>query len=849
MTDPTRQSSENSESGPESTVTSAFCPNDDQPALDGLASSVIEEMVEAWRDGASSPAEAWLERHPKLASKPEAAVRLIFEEICLREERGEQVASTEIFTRFPQWKHELEVLLDCHRLMESEPAAVVFPEAGAQLGELRLLRELGRGGQGRVFLATQPSLSDRPLVVKITPRSGDEHLSLARLQHTHIVPLYLVQDFPANNLRALCMPYVGGTSWSHVLQALRTLPPDRRRGRDLVQILESDQDDPRLVVRGPAVNFLMRATYIEAISWIGSCLADALHYAHERGLIHLDIKPSNVLLAGDGQPMLLDFHLARELVAAGGTVDRLGGTRGYMSHEQELDAAAVRAGQRVPCALDGRSDIYSLGVLLYESLAGRLPQPDERASRHALRRANADVSRGLEDILHKCLAEKPEDRYADAGQLAADLRRHLASLPLEGVPNHSLSERWQKWRRRRPYALGLAAAALLVAAVVVGTGMLVHRDRLASAHTALVQSQQDFEGRNYSSAIANSELGLKAIRWLPGQDQLRQSLHSALERAKRAQRADALHKLVQQLRYVDNSDDVPSARLGALDAGCRKIWEARRQIVVNDVASDAPLDEALRTDMLDLALLGSRLRMRLAADNQYERARQEALETLDEAAELCGPNPVLDLANRVYSGVDAVEDNEAGSVAQSAWEHYAVGRLLLHSNQTARAKAEFERAIEREPDFFWANFGLAQCAYRLEEFEAALNSASVCVALAPNSFECFYNRALCYQALGRMQPAITDFTRALKLEPNSGTAMLHRGVALAQAHRAAEALDDLTASLTHDARRAEVYYEMARVHLDERDLVSARACVEEALEDDPAYEPALALRRKLAERQ
>ena len=152
-------------------------------------------MHAAWDAGLPIAAEQWIARHPQLAEEPETAVLVIYEEYCLREEAGESVDPAQFFARFPQWDAALRVVLDCHRLFQDESA--VFPEAGSELGELRLLSELGRGGAGRVFLAAQPSLSDRLLAVKLTPRSGDEHLSLARLQHTHIVPLYLVLEFPA----------------------------------------------------------------------------------------------------------------------------------------------------------------------------------------------------------------------------------------------------------------------------------------------------------------------------------------------------------------------------------------------------------------------------------------------------------------------------------------------------------------------------------------------------------------------------------------------------------------------------------------------------------------------------
>src|SRR5437764_336085 len=145
-----------------------------------LASRQVDEMIAAWRRGERPIAEDFLARHPELGD--EAAIRLIFEEFCLRQEAGMEVDPEEITRRFPQWRDELMVLLDCQRLMESGHSTAVLPKVGDVFAGFRLLAELGRGVSGQVFLASQPTLADRPVVLKVTPRGREEHLSLARLQ-------------------------------------------------------------------------------------------------------------------------------------------------------------------------------------------------------------------------------------------------------------------------------------------------------------------------------------------------------------------------------------------------------------------------------------------------------------------------------------------------------------------------------------------------------------------------------------------------------------------------------------------------------------------------------------------
>lgn len=816
---------------------------------EALPAGILEQMAAAWRDGQPSAAERILAEHPELAASPNLAVRVIFEEVCLREESGQTVDDEELFRRFPQWRDALEVVLDCHHLLGQDPPAPQFPVAGQRLGELEMIRELGRGAVGRVFLAAQPSLSERLLVVKLTARTGSEHLSLARLQHTHIAPLYLIQDFPQENLRALCMPYLGGASWSAVLDALRLQPFEHRTGRQIADCVTAAAGEaPALNASpGPAWHFLARCSYVDAVVWIGSCLADALHYAHQRGLLHLDVKPSNVLLASDGQPMLLDFHLAHEATAAAaGALDRLGGTRGYMSPEQQQIAAAMRVGDAAEGTLDGRSDVYSLGVLLYESLTGSVPPADEAESRRLLRRANSGVGRGLADIVHKCLAPERAARYDDAGQLAVDLRRHLAAMPLAGVPNRSLRERWQKWRRRKPHALALAAIATATLLTVSALALFIHGERSRQARAALQQAERQLLTHDYSGAIEQLHAGTSAIAWLPGQAELKRTLQARIAAAELARLTDSVHVLAEKLRFIDSVDEAPRERLQQLAAGCGRIWEARGRIVRRD-ATPAPTRESqqLDTDLLDLAALWALLKVRLAFAQDQEIARAEALEVLEEAQSLWGDGLTLRLAReelqRAWSGTTAAIETEP----RTLWEHYALARHWYRAGKLAEAQAGFERALNLEPGAFWPHWYLTLTRYRQERFVEALQSACVCVALQPKSAECFHNRALCHAALKEDQAALDDFGTATKLDPNLAPSWLHRGMILVQQQRYREALVDLNRALVLGANPAAAHYQIAQAHWGNRDRVATIESLNHALRHSPDYPPALALQRQL----
>ncbi len=800
--------------------------------LEALAAQLAEEMAECWHQGQRPWAEEFLNRHPQLWKEPQAATQLIYEEICLRQSCGEKAAADEVVRRFPQWQKQLQILLACHQLIEPGPAAPVFPGVGETLGDFRIAAELGRGAVGRVFLANQLSLDNRQVVLKVAPctaREQQEHLSLARLQHTHIVPLYALQDYPERNLRVLCMPYFGGTTFDRLLAKLGHKAPAQRTGRDLLDALDLSQSASAVALpaKVAARPILAEASYVRAVCMIGVCVADALHYAHSRDLLHLDLKPANLLLAADGQPMLLDFHLAQGPIKANGPPPkRLGGTPLYMSPEQEKAVAVIRQDLTLPMDIDGRSDIYSLGLTLYQLLGG--PFPVDIRAPSQLRRYNPQVSVGLADILQKSMNPRPQDRYIDAAALSAELERHLHNQSLRGVPNRSLSERWSKWRRRQPLAVAKIGILLVVlsAALTLGT---VFYQRSREVETALAQGKVYLQEGKYPEAVATLEHGRSLAqelrffsRMLPGSLQVLQELDEQLPVAEQARaRADAaarraraardLHHLADDIRFQYSVESLPLNQRREIGSRCRTLWSMRRQILEGIGERPTPEVEQIRTDLVDLGIIWADLCVRLGLRKTLDEARQEALGVLAEMEEEFGPSAVLYVERQQCADALGLKEQAESArlltsrqVVRTPWEHYALGRFLLRSGKLESAAGEFERALDLEPLSFWPNFYRGLCAYRRQRYEQAINAFSVCVGLAPEPAKCFFNRALAYEALQRFESALQDYDRALKIDRDLAAAYLNRGLLHLRAKRYGQARADFHKALEKGADREAV---------------------------------------------
>jgi serine/threonine protein kinase/Tfp pilus assembly protein PilF len=445
--------------------------------------ALVTEMIGRCPAGTPFDARAVIDEHPELLNHKSALLELAYEDFCRRDDLGIPVAPDEFVARFPTISRSLLHQIEVHRLLAdsapapTSPADSPWPAPGHAWLDFQLLEELGRGAYSRVYLAREKSLGDRLVVVKATSLGPREAHTLGMLQHPHIVPVHSMQRDEQRGLTAVCMPFLSRVSLFDVMDALFSAPRAPARAAvmlDAVRRLNAAAGTvPEVAVES---GWPRGWSHDEAVLSIGIQVAQALRHAHQQGVRHGDVKPSNVLLTNSGRAVLLDFNLA---ILGDESAAFVAGTLPYMAPEQ-LHRLAQRAS---PAAngVDERADIFSLGMTLFELLTGRPPfgplPPEnsrERLARQLLDRYGDGPekahgpSRGqdgsVRKILERCLEFDPACRPQSMDELEGLFRAQLKR-----------TQRVRRWLRlhRRPV---IGAAVLVVAGLLGIAGWQASRE-------------------------------------------------------------------------------------------------------------------------------------------------------------------------------------------------------------------------------------------------------------------------------------------------------------------------------------------------------------------------------------
>ena len=669
------------------------------------------------------------------------------------------------------------------------------PREGDFVLGFELVTELGRGAFARVFLAREMALSDRLVVLKLSYQPSGEAERLALLRHPNVVPVYSVHRCGA--LQVICMPYLGRTTLADLLIAddfaRASADGDLAGGSELAPGVPNPVRRPAAVLR------------------VLAGLAAGLQHAHACGILHLDIKPANVLLAENGEPLLFDFNLS--LDATRGDREPVGGTKPYMPIEQMPDLASGR-----PARVDARADLYALGVTAFELLTGALPFPlASCASAPAfatarlkgppsLRALNPAVPPAVDAIVRKLLAPYPAHRYQSAADLLEDVNRHLADLPLKHAPNPSWGERFGKWRRRNPWMPARLFTASALALALLGGAVADMR------HAAAVKLEAAIRACETAKALAAARLDLL----LPDPVANERGLRTG------------------------------AAALAAYGLPERADWRAspavRRLSAEARATTEADLGELMAV------LAHAKWRAASGQSAAERRAAAEAAWELNAAARGCfapGAVPFLDRqaaelaphAGREFEPPPPVARADASPRAAylDALEDLTRGRF-------GTAAERLETVVAADPLHAAAQFALALCRHQRGEHHVALERYKVAAALLPADPRPAFRRAQVYGTLGDAARAEGAFSEALARDPKHADALLYRAQARQELARRADpakwaaAEADASAALECGAAPVRALFLRANVRNAMGNVAGARADHAAARARPPASE-------------
>jgi tetratricopeptide (TPR) repeat protein/tRNA A-37 threonylcarbamoyl transferase component Bud32 len=692
--------------------------------------------------------------------------------------------------------------------------------------EYEILESLGEGGMGIVYKARQTGLN-RMVALKMIAaehvsgaqrrRFKVEAESTGRLQHPNIVQVFAIGEHEGRPF--LAMELVEGGTLANLFAA-GPLPV-----REAAQLI--------------------------------AAMAHGVHHAHQRGVIHRDLKPGNVLIKNgpNGRlPKIADFGLAKVLDADDTTKTRTGtilGTPNYMAPEQ----AAGKKTEIGPAA-----DVWALGVMLYESLTGRLPFRGDTAWDTLCQVAQLDpvppsrirpqLSRDLDTICLKALSKKPTDRYASAEALAQDLDRFAAGEAIAARPEHRLRKAIRRLRQR---PLMMASLVLLVGLGFLGGLHLVQNREIGWA--ALAEARELNSTGAFDHAIMRCDQGLARVGNIPVSNDLVALLIDQRETSVALARVKTLGQFVESLRFQFDGESMSRVQRRELADNCLRLWNERDKLGGAPHQLLPSIKQQLKADCLDLALIGSSLRMR---DAQTDDERMAALTWLDEAERECGSTPALTWArHQIRKSLGQIEGEPEALNPSNATEFHLLGRAMLQNAKPQEAAPALRQAVDLSPKAILPHFDLGRCALQLDQYEEAIRSFTACLSMTrsdgPNNEDVlYYNRGLAWMRRAKEFPssestlALADFGRALERNPRRSEAFLNRGLVRWKCQDFDGAVKDLSTALELGYSPLIARLNLARVCFDAGRFVEAENHAEAVIVIDRNHEGAkLILERAL----
>lgn len=823
--------------------------------------------------------------HPSLDS----LVGEVADEFLRRQEQGEQPRIEEYTARHPEGAEVLRKVLASLQLLEiSDPANLNFTEHAPSdtlaktLGDYRIQREVGRGGMGVVYEAEQISLGRRvalkvlPFAVTMDPRHlqrfNNEARAAASLDHPHIVKVHAVGQ--ERGVHYYAMQFIDGQTLAQFIDQQKgtgsqakeqpepaaKLPATADQTQPYQPKNEETPETPEKLAKennAAAVGTPSKSTvvakhstqkssikdkaYFQNVARLGIQAAEALEHAHSLGIVHRDIKPGNLMLDERGELWVTDFGLARTAADAGLTMtgDVLGTLR-YMSPEQALAKHGL---------VDHRTDIYALGVTLYELLTFQCAigvkdrqeilikiASEEPTAPHKLNRA---IPGDLETILLKAMSKEPQARYKSAQELAEDLRRFLNNKPIQ-AKKPGLVQKVRKLAQRNRTAVWAGGLALLVAIVALGVsvGWVVGEK----------SSRQTYTESVVADILADIEKMHKKKDWFRAREL---ALRAQALMETNGSKEELQRKVADLLWDYDMVIDLDDIRLEIAQVkkdhfdlvGGTKAYQSRFQKYQIDLLKLRPEEAArlIRSRSISAELVESLDELAFIYKRKFN---DPTWKRMVKIARLVHPN---DWANKVRDAL-AQDDLMALEVLASSdraihlspatlnWVCVTLGK---QNSNKRKALNLWRKAQQRYPNNLWINHYLAYYLANSDppELEEAIRFYQAALALQPNSPGIYLNLGVAFLEKNRTEEAIAAFDTAIALKPDFAHAYNNLGNALGDNHQMDEAIAALQKAIALKPIFPEAHFNLGVTLKDNGQVDEAIA----------AFEKAIALKPDLAE--
>jgi eukaryotic-like serine/threonine-protein kinase len=716
-------------------------------------------------------------------------------------------------------------------VFDGHESPISSAEAAIRSAGFSPVRQIGQGAFSRVFLARQESLASRYVVVKAVQRTFAEADRLAELQHTNIVPIYSLHR--CGHWSLMCMPYAGlvtladyfvavpdsnsrsGQTFVSTIRLARDATVRPLMGHDVPET-QSRVSDAGLGQQFEAASETILPLHRDALAlWLFARIADALHHAHTRGIVHGDIKPANLLIRNDGEPALLDFNLSQKRDEPESTV--AGGTLPYMSPE----SLRSLMGASIPLTVE--SDIYSLGAVFYQFLTGRLAhRPPHSAAPVDLEVAIAQRQRGItwdavdnvspaiRAIVEKCLAPTSNHRYASAEYLREDLECERLCLPLKHAHECSLRHRGRKWIARHPRFTSAASVSGIAVAIIML--MLFTLWRVTASRQSLVAEKtfQRFEAEAKNSLAELSSVGRT------GQVQALQRAHACL----------TTYEVLDNPRWQENGiwKGIPIAdRQKAISLMTNLMLRISWNEVSNTSFSEQAKSES-RSAESEIASLSVQQLTKSPFADQAPLAIALVSQTFDRPVGLQSSVSKL--------GTDALQANGLSSLDQLG----LATRYIEMGNGDDALKLLGPHLLQELDEYtYWITRGRAQTL--TTDLRGAELSFSMALERYPASSAAYHYRGVCRMKMrhdGEMRKAVDDFSSALKCQPDANESLLNRAMAKEVLGDLTGAISDLMELLDQRPNDTQTLIVLSRLYRKQNNHVLAERTLETVLRSHPS---------------